>query len=468
MPELLKEAIRIQDEVSPSDDLFDLLPLSSLESTPPCSPILQATSFPKYYDSEELEGLDGGRERAEEHCGNSSGVLQEQAYASKGPKKHGSASATLDDASADDSRPSPISDAKAKRKKRCKNQSRKNRKKRCEETKRDNGTSYGETAAREESKKKYLNALQPLYTSAQTTKAAHVKTGYNSHNNKEHMLKTFMLEELVGENSKYKMVLFEWDGKTPTGLVDQDGRMFGIVAGHPTDSKWQKLSIWAAKCLEEARLRCHAAQEPQQYLSQRRGAQVVELPGVFYKAGRLYFMSVLSTYAPDLHAYYKDKLTALHDRDPSLKPTFPSTVFTATTYNLGPQTVCYPHTDFSNLAFGWCSITALSSFDPKKGGHLVLWECGLVIEFPPGSTVLIPSALIHHSNTPISPTEKRYSFMQYSAGALFRWVDHNFQKTNDYHKSLSREALQELDEKNKNRWAYGLTLLPRLPSVSTS
>ncbi|KAJ7624191.1 hypothetical protein B0H17DRAFT_1151319 [Mycena rosella] len=52
-------------------------------------------------------------------------------------------------------------------------------------------------------------------------------------------------------------------------------------------------------------------------------------------------------------------------------------------------------------AWGWCSITALGDFDPNKGGHLILWDLRLAIRFPPGSTILIPSALLHHSNVAI-------------------------------------------------------------------
>jgi hypothetical protein len=66
----------------------------------------------------------------------------------------------------------------------------------------------------------------------------------------------------------------------------------------------------------------------------------------------------------------------------------------AMTFNFGPQTVTFDHRDSGNLAFGWCAITAFGNFDPTCGGHLVLWDMKLVIEFPPGSTILIPSAMM--------------------------------------------------------------------------
>jgi hypothetical protein len=178
----------------------------------------------------------------------------------------------------------------------------------------------------------------------------------------------------------------------------------------------------------------------------------------------------VATWAPELYAYYVKRLGALHVHYPELQRTFPTSIFSASTYNLGPQTMCFRHTDFANLSFGWCAVTALGTFDPKKGGHLVLWECGLAIEFPPGSTILLPSAIVSHSNISIGKSESRYSFTQYTAGGLFRWVENEFQTTVDYRASLSPLELRDLDKRNDNRWSFGLSLLPQLtiPSLSPS
>lgn len=135
-----------------------------------------------------------------------------------------------------------------------------------------------------------------------------------------------------------------------------------------------------------------------------------------------------------------------------------STVFACSTFNFGPATVSFPHTDPGNLPFGLCAITALGPFNPKLGGHLILWDLKLVIEFPPGSTVLIPSAVLRHSNTSIQKKESRYSFTQYTAGGLFRWVDHGFQKEAEYHAGLSEQE-EIMEEKIKQqRWSMGLGL----------
>lgn len=176
----------------------------------------------------------------------------------------------------------------------------------------------------------------------------------------------------------------------------------------------------------------------------------------------------MATWAPNLYAYYVDRLGALHAEYPRLRRNFTSSIFAASTYNLGPQTVCLPHTDFANLPFGWCAVTALGSYNPKTGGHLILWDCELVIEFPPGSTILLPSAIVSHSNVAIGKSETRYSFTQYMAGGLFRWVENGFQTTEKYRASLTPSELQDLDDHNKNRWSFGLSLLPQLISPTAS
>jgi len=172
---------------------------------------------------------------------------------------------------------------------------------------------------------------------------------------------------------------------------------------------------------------------------------------------------VVATWAPALYRYYGDKLDELCSRDFSLLRTFPSTIFAATTYNLGPRTVCYKHKDFANLAYGLCSVTSLGQFDSTKGGHLILWELGLVIEFPPGSTILLASALITHSNATIGKDETRYSVAHYSAGALFRWAENGFQKTEDLYSSIPQSTRENLEFLDSFLWEHGLSLLPTFP-----
>jgi len=169
--------------------------------------------------------------------------------------------------------------------------------------------------------------------------------------------------------------------------------------------------------------------------------------------------AVFGTWAPKLYAYYDKNLGKLLKEDPSLKRSFPS-VFPAATYNLGPRTVCVPHRDLANLPFGYCAITALGNYNPETGGHIVLWECKLIIEFPPGATILIPSAIVTHFNIPVSKTEQRYSFTQYAAGGLFQWVDNNFKTSARHWATLTRAQQEAKLEADGKRWQEGLDLLP--------
>lgn len=123
---------------------------------------------------------------------------------------------------------------------------------------------------------------------------------------------------------------------------------------------------------------------------------------------------------PDLYNYYDGSFKDLIDSDQRLERLFDESIWAAAGYNFGPHTITAKHRDFANLPFGICSITALGNYDPTLGGHIVLWDLGLVIEFPPGSTILIPSAAIAHSNTPVACHENRASFTQFTAGGLFR------------------------------------------------
>ncbi|KAK7038933.1 hypothetical protein VNI00_010324 [Paramarasmius palmivorus] len=168
------------------------------------------------------------------------------------------------------------------------------------------------------------------------------------------------------------------------------------------------------------------------------------------------------TWAPKLFLYYVQVLGSLVVQYPHLHRPFPNSIFSAFTLNFGPTTVCFPHRDFKNLAFGWCAITALGDYDWTQGGHLVLWDLKLLIEFPPGTTIYIPSAILCHLNTTIQPHERRYSFTMYSAGGLFRWVEHGFQTEKMYSKTVSA-ARQAAD--NAARWQSGLGLFSTLDEL---
>jgi hypothetical protein len=133
-----------------------------------------------------------------------------------------------------------------------------------------------------------------------------------------------------------------------------------------------------------------------------------------------------------------------------LKRAFKRSVFAAATWNFPPQAQTVPHRDSGNAPTLHCSITALGDFDSDKGGHIVLYELGMVIRFPSGSTFRLCSSSVTHANIPIQPEESRSSFVQYMAGGLARHIAYGFksekylsQEERDYHASHVEERWEE-------------------------
>jgi hypothetical protein len=126
-------------------------------------------------------------------------------------------------------------------------------------------------------------------------------------------------------------------------------------------------------------------------------------------------------------------------------------------FNFGPSVWTFKHRDVCNLPFGWCAVQALGKFDATKGGHLILWDLKLVVEFPAGALILLPSATIAHSNVPVQDGEERMSFTQFTAGGLFRYVDNNFQTQAEVAGGDPAEYKRLMQMKEK-RWEEGLAL----------
>ncbi|KAI0038548.1 hypothetical protein FA95DRAFT_1505423, partial [Auriscalpium vulgare] len=181
--------------------------------------------------------------------------------------------------------------------------------------------------------------------------------------------------------------------------------------------------------------------------------RLIRFKGVGRIAG--FQSSVMSLKAPRLFNHYKEVLSDIRQQDPSLHSPFPNSVFPTVTFNLGPQAVTFPHRDSKNVPYGWCAITALGDYDPTKGGHLYIWELKMVIEFPPGATILIPSAVFTHGNTPIQAGETRQSITQYCAGALIRWHRYGF-RTESAMKRQDPELASRLQSGKHARWAEAL------------
>lgn len=140
-----------------------------------------------------------------------------------------------------------------------------------------------------------------------------------------------------------------------------------------------------------------------------------------------YFLATYALWHPKAYNYYKSNLEKLRKVYPIFdQRLFPRSIMPAAAFNLGERVATKRHIDSRNCPFGWCTITALGDFDESKGGHLILWELGLVLEFAAGACICLPSALIHHSNIPTDTNETRMSFTQYCPGEIFRYIENGF------------------------------------------
>ncbi|KAF8876360.1 hypothetical protein CPB84DRAFT_1689174, partial [Gymnopilus junonius] len=145
-----------------------------------------------------------------------------------------------------------------------------------------------------------------------------------------------------------------------------------------------------------------------------------------------------------------------------LKPNFTISPWAACTFNLGSRAVTKPHLDCANLSYGWCAVTAFGNFNPDTGGHMMLWDLGIYIRFPPGSTILLPSALLVHSNSGVGEHETRCSMTQYSASSLFRWSYNKGRNDKKFAATATQEELEKREQDKLTRWEKGLGCFPKV------
>ncbi|KAF8878633.1 hypothetical protein BD779DRAFT_1613016 [Infundibulicybe gibba] len=144
---------------------------------------------------------------------------------------------------------------------------------------------------------------------------------------------------------------------------------------------------------------------------------------------------------------------------------FNNSIYPAITFNCGPKTECREHVDHGNASNMLCAITALGEFDHTRGGHLVLFPLKLAIQFPPGATILIPSACLAHGNTTLQPGETRQSITQYCAGGLIRWVDYGFCSAKDFLLKEGAAEKMEIDKAPGVRWLGLLDLFSTIEDI---
>ncbi|KAJ7709257.1 hypothetical protein B0H16DRAFT_1822025 [Mycena metata] len=302
------------------------------------------------------------------------------------------------------------------------------------------------------------------------------------------------VRELTGTDG---LRYINWLGVLSIPILDSRGRIIAVLGGMPRDHEgWKKLIDELSILMDEAspdlqlRPRTFTIDAPRslilQYLEVFPSAAAKlnlaafsitsPTPGSQTAFSKIFdfndsqngpIVMLFFLFAPLLAAFYQSQMDDLTLWKPSLVWNFVGSIFAACTFNFGPHTITLPHLDFGNLSWGWCAITALGWFDPDFGGHLILWDLKLVIRFLPRSTILIPSAIIRHSNVPICPHEKRFSFTQYTVGGLFRWIRNGFQTDVAFENTATKEEKRERAEEAKTRWEKGVAMYSTVDSLRT-
>jgi len=295
--------------------------------------------------------------------------------------------------------------------------------------------------------------------------------------------------ELVENNFRF----IEWDGCKTQLILDKDERIIAVLAGQPDDPLWKDTVNTAAEVMQHVEQQGTSVELfTEESLHHRRGEFLAIPTGVSFGGGQTapgnlvhtaamrqlirlllqshsikriagFQSSALAAYAPKLYRYLAQTLGQLFEKYPHLSHIFSNSIFPAASFNCGPRTVSFEHTDFNNLSHGLCALTALGDYDHKVGGHLILFGLKLAIQFPVGSTVLIPSGCMSHGNTPIGDGETRLSIAQYAAGGLFRWVAYGFRSAKSLIKTAAGKKLKKkFDKGTGERWREGLAMFSTL------
>ncbi|KAJ7846840.1 hypothetical protein B0H14DRAFT_3677681 [Mycena olivaceomarginata] len=273
--------------------------------------------------------------------------------------------------------------------------------------------------------------------------------------------RVYTQEELNRMSGTDGFTYIDWLGELTIPIIDSHRRLIALLGGKPKDLLgWKKVTDSAAHLLESPLPRAHFTVETLSI-----DMHILSRPTLLFPApGELCNHPDNIEITDEMLEHecfqrivgFANCLFRIFAPDPVRL--LPGTNGFACRVELCAQAVTCSHLDFGNLAWGWCSITSLGWFDADRGGHLILWDLKLIIHFPPGATILIPSAIIRHSNIPVQPHEKRFSFVQYTAGGLFRWIRNGYMTDEDFLKKSTMESREARDAEAETRWEEGVKM----------
>ncbi|PPR03025.1 hypothetical protein CVT24_012288 [Panaeolus cyanescens] len=279
-----------------------------------------------------------------------------------------------------------------------------------------------------------------------------------------------------------------------TAIVDCKGRVIAAMVAKPQDATYEQSAQHAFKLMRDvyhtgefsASDECHKRgssfvainaglsygnghKQPSRLIHSERYQRIVDelCNDEYVQRLAAYQDAAYAMWHPQGYIYYLTNLRKLWEHHQALDhPNFPRSILPTVAFNIGDRVCTRRHLDSQNCPFGWCMVTALGEFDSKKGGHLILWELGIILEFPPGYCACLPSALISHSNLPVRADEFRLSFTQYCPGEVFRYVENGF-KTDKGMKAANEVEFNIRAHLRRTRLKKGLDLFSTLDGLKS-
>ncbi|KAJ7747084.1 hypothetical protein B0H14DRAFT_2636825 [Mycena olivaceomarginata] len=232
--------------------------------------------------------------------------------------------------------------------------------------------------------------------------------------------RVYTQEEIGRMSGTEGFTYIDWLRELTIPILDSHRRLIALLGGKPKDLLgWKTVTDGAAHLLDSLLPRAHftagdslhrrvhpespypsvsrglshggGQSEPGELCNHPANVEITDemLENEYFRRIVGFANCLFRIFAPILFAFYQAQMALLADWNPALKWPFVNSVFAACTFNFGPRAVTW-------------------------------------------STILIPSAIIRHSNIPVQPDEKRFSFVQYTAGGLFRWIRNGYMTDEDF------------------------------------
>ncbi|KAF9067373.1 hypothetical protein BDP27DRAFT_1225905, partial [Rhodocollybia butyracea] len=166
----------------------------------------------------------------------------------------------------------------------------------------------------------------------------------------------------------------------------------------------------------------------------------------------------LQVYFPKLHLFLTNLQEKVLMDSPDIRRMFEGCCYTACHLNLH-LAWAQLHEDFFNVFFAMCAVHASGKFDHTRGGQFIAWSLGVVVPFPAGATIYVPSACVTHGNVPIAPEETRSSIAFFTPAGIARWFHNGYMSDKEFKERASPRQLRLWKEYREKLWETGLELL---------